>query len=31
MSVNEFMAVICYTITIFTLGCRVGSYINAKK
>ena len=31
MTIESFMAVIGYTVTIFSIGYRVGSYISAKK
>ena len=31
MSITDLIAIIGYTITIFSAGIRVGSFINTKK
>lgn len=31
MSIEALLSVIMYTITIFSIGYRVGSYISTKK
>jgi len=31
MTMSDFMAIMCYTITIFSAGFGVGSFINSQK